>query len=326
VSKLPGTGQLVIRLCRESIEWSKQEKRNVLRQKLETKLVGVLCDNGELQPALDMIKPLLREVKKLDDKELLVEIFLIESMCHYRQHNLPKSKSSLTAARTNANQIYILPSVQGRIDLLAGVLHTEENDHKTAFSYFLEAFENYASLDSPLAVLSLALMLLSKVMQGAPQDVTGILTNKTMMKYAERPLVEALRVIAVAFKERSLSDFTAARHKFETVLATDTLITEQLETLADTMLEQNLQRLLEPFSNVEIAHVAHLIGLPLDVVEKKLSQMILDRVLYGILDQGNGCLQIFEPSLADNTYANALSTMKQLDQTVSSLGDKVALF
>jgi hypothetical protein len=36
--------------------------------------------------------------------------------------------------------------------------------------------------DGTHAVLSLALMLLSKVMQGTPQDVTGILTNKTMMK------------------------------------------------------------------------------------------------------------------------------------------------
>ena len=54
--------------------------------------------------------------------------------------------------------------LQAEIDMQSGILHCEEHDYKTAYSYFFEAFEGYNSQDHEFAVRALKLMLLTKIM------------------------------------------------------------------------------------------------------------------------------------------------------------------
>jgi 26S proteasome regulatory subunit N6 len=78
--------------------------------------------------------------------------------------------------------------------------------------------------------------------------------------------------------------------------------------LYDTLLEQNLLRIIEPYSRVEISHVAERVRQPVQQVEQKLSQMILDQAFHGILDQGNGCLVVFDEPAEDVSVSESLVT------------------
>lgn len=320
LSEVPDTTQLQLEVCKEQVAWAVEEKRTFLRHRIEARLVALHLAAKDYPSALALISKLLTEVKRLDDKLLLVEVHLLESRTHHALRNVPKAKAALTAGRAAANAIYIPPLMQSQIDTQSGVLHADEGDYKTAYSYFYEAFEGLNSLESPNAGSRLKYMLLCKIMTGKSeaQEVAGTIATKAGLKYSGDE-VDCMAAAAKAYADRSLEAFQAALSKYSTQLTEDPFVQRHLKDLYGTLIEENLSRLIEPFSRVEISHVAELIELPLQDVEAKLSQMILDGKLAGTLDAGAGCLEVFTNTATEGVYPAVLAALTNIGEAIDSL-------
>ncbi|VUC32053.1 unnamed protein product [Clonostachys rosea] len=316
---IPNSTDIEIAVTKDCIEWATSERRAFQRQDLEVRLVTLHMTKQSWYDALTLINGLLRELKRLDDKLRLVEVQLLESRVYHALGNIPKARAALTSARTSAASVYTPPLLQANLDMQSGMLHAEDKDFNTAFSYFIEALDGYHSQEETgKAQAALQYMLLCKIMLNLVEDVNQLMSSKQALKYAGKNL-EAMKAIARAHSNRSLEEYERALSAYRYELGSDAFIRNHLRRLYDAMLEQNLIKVIEPFSRVEIDHIAKMVGLDTQQVERKLSQMILDKVIIGVLDQGAGCLIIFDETQRDESYDAALKTIDKLSNVVDAL-------
>lgn len=233
-------------ICNSILEWTEAEKRTFLKQRVQAKLAMILFLQSKYASALSLVNSLLVELKKIDDKQLLVETHLVESKIHHALRNLPKSKAALTASRTAANAIYVAPGLQSTIDEMSGVLHCEEGDYNIAHSYFLEAFEQLDTLEGNAekkgedikngegsnALKCLKYMMLCKILDNLTKalklsakggvgaksdksslDVSSIISSKQGVKYAGRD-IDAMAAIGNAASARSLAQYESITSKY----------------------------------------------------------------------------------------------------------------
>jgi 26S proteasome regulatory subunit N6 len=87
-AKVPDSLDLQLALCREVIDWCTAEKRSFLRQRVQSKLAALLLARGDYTAAVALVNKLLRELKRLDDKALLVSSSTLSLVVlYYLYHN-----------------------------------------------------------------------------------------------------------------------------------------------------------------------------------------------------------------------------------------------
>lgn len=89
---IPNSLAAQVEVCKDLIQWAITDRRVYLKQNLETRLVSLYLDNRMFTDALTSIALLLKELKRLDDKMMLVEVHLLESRAYHAVRNLSKAK------------------------------------------------------------------------------------------------------------------------------------------------------------------------------------------------------------------------------------------
>jgi 26S proteasome regulatory subunit N6 len=132
--------------------------------------------------------------------------------------------------------------------------------------------------------------------------VTSLLSIKLAVKYAQLREIESMRAIALAHQNRNLADFEKALRDYKhgtwfslclsyllptrhTELSSDPTIRSHLAALYDTLLQQNLLRIVEPYSVVEIDYVAKQVGQGRQDVEAKCALYFLVNEVADVLFQ-----------------------------------------
>lgn len=301
------------------------EKSNTvsLKNKLNIKLCEIYLINEEYKIGLDLINTTLVDLKRYEDNIGLIELQLIESKIHHKSKGLVKAKSALTTVKTLCTKVYIEPKLQAKIDMHAGVIASQEKDYNLGYSYFFESFDvyNLPQIKKPeLAKKALLYMILTKIMSGKLDEINSIIYGKNQQKYYCKE-VEALKEVEKSVKDKNVKSLREVVEQHKDLL-NDFFIKTHLTTLHDELLEKNLKKIIEPYSVVEIDYITKSIGIQHNEILNKLSQMILDKKINGILDQGRNSLIIYEDSLSNVYLEKSLNVYKNLDKVVDSLFNK----
>ena len=314
----------IVKTIEEITKFCDETSNISMKSRIQTRLAEIYFIHEHYAKALEICNKVIFDLKRYEDNLGLIQLLLLESKVYYATNGISKSKAALTSVKTLVTKVYIEPKLQANIDLHAGILAAHEKDFNLAYSYFYEAFDVYnipTQRKKNKALRAFQYMTLSKIVGDHLDEVNNVVLSKQGKNYYGKE-VEALRSIESAIREKSIKLLKENIEKNKEYF-TDPIIKYHINNLHNDLLEKNLIKIIKPYSVVEIEFVAKSIGLNYQDVLNKLRQMILDKKINGILDQGKGSLIIYESDISNPYLDKSIETFKNLEKVVEALDKKV---
>ncbi len=314
----------VVKVCEEITKFCDETNNISMKSKIQTRLAEVYYIHEHYAKALEICNKVIFDLKRYEDNLGLIQLLLLESKIHYVTNGISKSKAALTSVKTLVTKVYVEPKLQANIDMQAGILAAHEKDFNLAYSYFFEAFDVYNIPNQKRknkGLRAFQYMILSKIVGDHIEEVNNVVLSKQGKDYLGKE-VDALRSIESAVKEKSIKLLKDNIEKNQEYFK-DPIIRYHINNLHNDLLEKNLIKIIKPYSVVEIDFVAKSIGLSYSDVLNKLRQMILDKKINGILDQGKGSLIIYDVESSNPYLDKSIETFKNLEKVVEALDKKV---
>ena len=314
----------IIKVCEDITNFCDKTNNISMKSRIQTRLAEVYYIHEHYAKALEICNKVIFDLKRYEDNLGLIQLLLLESKIHYATNGISKAKATLTSVKTLITKVYVEPKLQANIDMHAGILAAYEKDFNLAFSYFFEAFDVYNIPNKKRknkGLRAFQFMILSKILGDHLDEVNNVVLSKQGKDYYGKE-VEALRSIEAAIREKSIKLLKENIEKNKEYF-TDPIIRYHIDNLHNDLMEKNLIKIIKPYSVVEIDFVAKCIGLSYQDVLNKLRQMILDKKINGILDQGRGSLHIYDVETSNPYLNKSIETFKNLEKVVEALDKKV---
>lgn len=282
------------------------ENKKLLKLDLEARRIEVLLNLKDFSECLTSIKGLIKELKKHNDKLNLINLHVCESKAYYELKNPTRAKSSLTSARALAVSTFCPAYMQAQIDMLSGMYICDEKNFETAASYFLESLDGFVMEKKKESIILLRYLILSKIIGGKYREI-GLLKRKCEEKIAktglqtEDNIINLLISINESCLKRDLNSYKNILTNNNCIFE-DSFISHHLNFLYDRLLEENLLKIIEPYSNVKIEYIAKCINLEEGFVESVIRKMILDGKVRGILDHVGRSLILFDEKKKEENH------------------------
>ena len=117
-----------------------------------------------------------------------------------------------------------------------------------------------SSHNDPRAITAFKYMVLCKIMRNAKDEINQLLNGKYGLKYSSHAEVVAIKEIADANFQGSIVALRDALKKHPEVEA-DEVLNTHVQGLYETLLEKNLNKIIETYTRVELSHIAKKIRL-----------------------------------------------------------------
>ena len=314
----------VVKVCEEITKFCDETNNISMKSKIQTRLAEIYYIHEHYAKALEICNKVIFDLKRYEDNLGLIQLLLLESKIYYVTNGISKSKAALTSVKTLVTKVYVEPKLQANIDMQAGILAAHEKDFNLAYSYFFEAFDVYNIPNQKRrnkGLRAFQYMIMSKIVGDHIEEVNNVVLSKQGKDYLGKE-VDALRSIESAVKEKSIRLLKENIDKNQEYFK-DPIIRYHINNLHNDLVEKNLIKIIKPYSVVEIDFVAKSIGLNFLDVLSKLRQMILDKKINGILDQGKGSLIIYDVESSNPYLDKSIETFKNLEKVVEALDKKV---
>ena len=314
----------IINITEEITKFCDQTNNISMKSKIQLRLAEVYFINQNYAKALEICNKVIFDLKRYEDNLGLIQLLLLESKIYYATNGISKAKASLTSVKTLVTKVYIEPKLQANIDMHAGILAAHEKDFNLAYSYFFEAFDVFnipSKKRKNKGLRAFQYMIMCKIVGGQIDEVNNVVLSKQGKDYYG-PEVEALRSIESAVREKSIKLLEDNIEKNKQYFQ-ESIIKYHINNLHNDLLEKNLIKIIKPYSVVEIDFVAKSIGLNYQDILNKLRQMILDKKINGILDQGKGSLILYDVENVNPYLDKSIETFKNLEKVVEALDKKV---